>query len=339
MTKIAKIANAINDRAANYEIGRLQDLRRRMKGLRKSSSVIFNVSKPSVNQVEGWAFHTGGREELQFNIGIESNFDRFRFGVAFSLEPSRTAPCIDPLLPKIDRFNEYVRHHGTDLESFRMWVWRKGKMIKPDAAVRPVTDDEIKIHNFIFVGKAVPVASVNINQVLSTFDLLLPLYVFVESGVLEDQSALALGNHLPFEFHEGVTASDCFTSHRKSSDEISVVLRSEKIKLKLYEELKKDIHSKVGQEIRSGSGGRIDLVVAASSGEFDFYEIKPAVLARHAIREALPQLLEYAYRKGGKEARRLVIVSHAPLDLDSEAFLRVLQHKGLPIYYKHVEID
>lgn len=339
MTGITAIAKKINDQAADYQIGQLQSLRMQMKGMKRTSSVIFNPSRKSVNEAEGWAFHTGGREELQFNIGIESHADRFRFGVAFSLEPSRSLPSIATLLPKIDRFNEFVRNNSSDMDSFRMWVWRGDKIIKPDTAVRQIAEDEMEMPNFVFLGRSVSVESVDIPEVLTTFDQLLPLYAFVESGALHNDLEAFSGAHSPFEFKVGVTTSDSDTSVRKPQDEISVVLRSKKIKRRLQEELGKNIQLKLGDEIRSGNGGRIDFVVSFPSGVFDFYEIKPAVLARHAIREALPQLLEYAYRKGGKEARRLLIASQAPLDRDSDDFLSALRSKGLPVYYKHVPID
>lgn len=35
---------------------------------------------------DSYAFHVGGRTELQFNIGLESGDEDLRYGVAFSLE-------------------------------------------------------------------------------------------------------------------------------------------------------------------------------------------------------------------------------------------------------------
>ena len=230
MTGITAIAKKINDQAADYQIGQLQSLRMQMKGMKRTSSVIFNPSRKSVNEAEGWAFHTGGREELQFGIGIESHADRFRFGVAFSLEPSRSLPSIATLLPKIDRFNEFVRSNASDMDSFRMWVWRRDKIIKQDTAVRQIAEDEMEMPNFIFLGRSVSVESVDIPEVLTTFDQLLPLYAFVESGDLHNDLEAFSGEHLPFEFKVGVTISDWDTSVRKPQDEISVVLRSKKIK-------------------------------------------------------------------------------------------------------------
>ncbi|HLE30444.1 MAG TPA: hypothetical protein VI793_20140, partial [Anaerolineales bacterium] len=91
--KLREIAERINIKAADYRMGRFQSLRKELKGLsRVSSHKIFT------NQTihEKWAFHLGGRKEMQFNIGLE-RLDKtqfFRHGVAFSLKTSRTLPDI-----------------------------------------------------------------------------------------------------------------------------------------------------------------------------------------------------------------------------------------------------
>lgn len=340
MTSISAIASAINDLAPGHQIGKLQELRTGMKGLKRTKSVIFDLSRKSVNEEEDWAFHTGGREELQFNIGIERKQNRFRFGVAFSLEPSRSLPDIAPLLPKIERFNEFVRLNSEAFDPFRMWVWRQNEIIKSDTAVRQITGDEIEMPNFIFLGKAVPIAAIDIPEVVRTFGELLPLYFFVESGSSAKNGGPQIpDSHHPFAFREGVTIGESDGSKRRPQDSIDVILRSNQIKRRLYEKLKYQTDLKLGDEIHSGNGGKIDLVGSLPSGEYDFYEIKPALFARHAIREALPQLLEYAFRRGGSPARRLIIVSQAPLDRDSDDFLATLRAKGFPIHYQQVSLD
>jgi hypothetical protein len=204
--------------------------------------------------------------------------------------------------------------------------------------VRQITKDERVAKTFIFLGQTLPVSAVNIPYVLQTLDKLLPLYIFVETGLLEETETATSHLHANFEFIEGVTLSEVNQSFRQPQDEIGVTHYSNKIKRELVAELIRETGTKLGDEIKSGNGGRIDLVASLSSGEFDFYEIKPATLARHAIREALPQLLEYAYRKGGRDARNLFIVSQAPLDEDSANFLLTLRGKGLPVHYKQVLI-
>ena len=340
MTSIKAIATSINELADEHEFGQFQQLRSRLKGRTSVRSVIFNVNNKSVNEEEGWAYHTGGREELQFNIGFEEQEGRFRYGVAFSLEPSRSFTSIDPLLPKIERFNEFVRLNSAALSTYRMWVWREGSIIKRDTAVREITEDEIEERTFIFMGKFRPTEADNTAEILDCFQDLLKLYCFVEAPSDENDRLIeSIKGDLPFLFQERLSIGEASASSERAQKRITVTLRSNQIKQRLCEILKSATNGKLGDEIPSGNGGRIDLVCLLPSGEHDFYEIKPSTLARHAIREALPQLLEYAYRQGGHQARRLIIVSQAPLDAISSDFLAALREKGLPVYYEHVPLD
>lgn len=339
MTKISVIATEINKIAHSFDFGKLPEIRKRLTG-KNVHSMIFNVKNKSVNDEEGWAFHTGGREELQFNIGFEKEEKRFRFGVAFSLEPSRDMHDIAPFRSKIDRFNEYIRLNASDLDSFRMWIWRKNEIIKYDSAVRAITDSEVQMPNFIFLGKAVPLDSINNSEIGHTFDKLLPLYCFVESAQTSESLHEKEAFNPPFEFKERLIIGKTHTSKSVTAGLLNIAMLSNQIKAKLCEELRKaDSTLKLGDEIPSGNGGKIDLVSLFPSGQYEFYEIKPAILARHAIREALPQLLEYAYRRGGVNAQRLVIVSQEKLDDDSSDFLKTLRSKGFPVYYHQIPLD
>jgi hypothetical protein len=340
MTSIKALATSINAIAHNHKFGEFQQVRARLKGMNRVHLVIFDTTRKSVNEEEGWAFHTGGSEELQFNIGIEEEEQRFRYGVAFSLETSPSKHTIDPLLPKVERFNEFIRMNLTSFEGLRMRVWRSGKIIKQDTAVREITEDEAKLGNFIFMGKFGPLDSIDITEVLNCFQDLLELYCFVEAPIDESgQYPQQIDHVVPFLFQERLSIGATETSTDRPAKRVSMVLRSNQIKQRLSEILKSAAAGRLGDEIPSGSGGRIDLVCLLPSGEHDFYEIKPSTLARHAIREALPQLLEYAYRQGGHEAHRLIIVSQAKLDSISSDFLKKLREKGLPIYYEQVPID
>jgi hypothetical protein len=92
--------------AQKDEIGRLQFLRKDMKGMTRLPLSSIFAAQTTFNP--SYAYHHGGRKELQFNIG----FDRggmFRHGVAFSFEPSQTLPRPEEqLLPSVRRFNEYL---------------------------------------------------------------------------------------------------------------------------------------------------------------------------------------------------------------------------------------
>ena len=90
----------------------------------------------------------------------------------------------------------------------------------------------------------------------------------------------------------------------------------------------------VSTEHPTGQGTSIDLVVKTDSFCW-FYEIKVAPSVRAAIRQAIPQLLEYAYWPGTTgRADRLFIVGTMPVTKQAERYLSFLREKfGLQIEY------
>ena len=131
-----------------------------------------------------YAFHVGGRSEIQFNIGTEEvgNEAEIRYGLGFSLEPSQNLPDIDVLVPKIARFNEYVRTYRADLNDLRMWHFRSG-VRSEDYSPTEIPTDQVQPHVFIFLGTREPARTLEIRRILDLFDRLLPIYEFVESKV------------------------------------------------------------------------------------------------------------------------------------------------------------
>jgi hypothetical protein len=345
MTSISLIAERINQIAPRYLFGRLPETRKRLTNKPRVSSVIFNTANKSVNEAKGWACHSGGREELQFNIGHEANGQELRYGVAFSLETSPSMFDITVFNPKIALFNEYLRFHREELEDLRMWITRTGKngqdvLVSPRSALRPIVDSEAVRGNFLFFGRTQPANAIDYEEIGRTFDRLFPLYCFVENDKKVFSPSSFQIEILPFQFREGVTVGSESSCRTGKAGLLTVALRSNQIKGLLVEMLRNSLtEALLGDEIPSGNGGQIDLVAELSTGRYVFYEIKPADFARDAIRQALPQLLEYAYRKGGVEAERLVVVSQAPLDPDSEEFLAKLREKGFPVWYQQIAIN
>ena len=99
-----ELADALNHASRDFEVGCLQQICVGLRSLRRAPSrAIFGVQTIH----DTYAFHIGGRTELQFNMGTESlgGSTQIRHGLAFSLEPSQTLPTLDPLLSKIARFN------------------------------------------------------------------------------------------------------------------------------------------------------------------------------------------------------------------------------------------
>lgn len=96
----------------------------------------------------------------------------------------------------------------------------------------------------------------------------------------------------------------------------------------------------VASEHPTGTGGRADALVRREDGRYELYEIKPAATAADAVRQAMGQLLEYAYRRGGLEPAALHVVSDAALDERTATYLSRLQSEfGLPIGYLQVSCD
>ncbi len=80
--------------------------------------------------------------------------------------------------------------------------------------------------------------------------------------------------------------------------------------------------------------GRMDLVVETGDSK-DFYEIKPYGDPRLCIREAIGQLLEYAYWSDLEEVGRLIVVGESELGKEAKQYLLTLREKfGLPFEYE-----
>ena len=180
---IASLAAEINKLAHERPIGELQQLRKRMKRLKRlPSRTIFQKD----TTFDKYAFHYGGRTELQFNIGRHKVNDReyLRHGVAISLEKSQSFHDIDDaVLTRIERFNEFIETYPDDFGGFLMYHTdneSKKKSWSGDYPVRAISPDIVRLGMFIFLGKRQPYNAVNVEQILSDFDRLLPLYEYVE---------------------------------------------------------------------------------------------------------------------------------------------------------------
>lgn len=112
------------------------------------------------------------------------------------------------------------------------------------------------------------------------------------------------------------------------------------IQNRLYGHLKDKLGAaNVGTEIDTGSGTAID-VATQEKNKVTFYEIKTGKSVRASIRQAIPQLLEYAYWPDGKRADELVIVSHLPITKTAERYLKYLREQfKLPLSYRQFDMN
>lgn len=174
MANIREIAERLNLSAAanNYKISKLQEIRKeRLKLKRTSCKTIF--SKEIIGEGEDWAYHYGGRSELQFNIGFEEK--KFRYGVAFSFRTSRDPKIrtLDSFVPKLQRFNQFLRDHPELWNRYEISQFHINK--KSFLPIAQKSDIELIPHTFVFFGVRIDADSVNYENenVLKTFDDLL----------------------------------------------------------------------------------------------------------------------------------------------------------------------
>lgn len=114
----------------------------------------------------------------------------------------------------------------------------------------------------------------------------------------------------------------------------------DKIQDMLYNHLVREYgKNKVGMETNTGSNTRIDIAVESKQG-INLYEIKSFDEAIISIRNAVGQLLEYAfYPNPIKKLNELIIVSHLPLSKNDKEYMQILRHKlNLKLYYQFVDI-
>ena len=333
---IRDIANRINNLAHAYKIGQLQDIRKTIKALdRRPGSSIF--SEKTISDKGEWAFHYGGRQELQFNIGIEE--EGFRYGVALSLETSQTLPDITQLYPKALRLNQFIRQNPDFFSEYSMWRWVADKWRSRIDPVKEITDDLLRPKTFIFIGKLQSVDQIDYEAVLKTFDELLKPYVYVEktakARIIEDE--IDSSDQFQFEPRRTKLAQErTYTLEQKSVD---LSVRHSLIQQEMTKRLEIQ-HGPENVSVEQEIGNKkIDIVLRVEDS-YHFFEIKTSGSAKACIRDAIGQLMEYAYWPGRVNAEKLVVVGEDEIDGKTKDYLAFVRKRfSLPIEYERVEIE
>jgi len=329
-TSLPEIVAKVNLLAVGRPIGKLQHLRQTLRGLQRlPSKNIFRLPKD-----KDWSFHIGGRDELQFNLAFEkpSVLGDFRYGVAFSLEPSQSLPSIEPLLPKIALFNDYLREHYESLSGLWMWYYEKDER---STIVRPtlIEPSQCKPGRFIFLGNLCPRETLDYGVILDTLDLLLPLWRFIE----EQCSEVPQSYGLEVPISPGLPKLAPQTEKLVVGGVVSVALRHNQLQAALFEELVAEYgRDYVGAEHPAPGGGQIDIMVISSSQRI-VYEIKTAKTARGCVREAIGQLLDYGFWPNTLPPDELCVVGEPPLDEFTELYLEVL-NKAFPAHISYRQV-
>lgn len=334
MKNINTIAQEINAAAMNYRMRDFQEIRRQIHGLsRPKTREIFTAQTIH----DDWAFHSGGRKELQFNIGFEGDQNEWlRYGLAFSLEPSQTLPDPMVLEPKVLKLNEYIRENQSELEDVRFWYYFDHQR-SATLPVTPIPENLIRVHTFLFWGKMSPRDTIQPEEVLFLFDRLLHVYEFVEGNVPLKKRPAELNKG--FQFKAGCSNKMEATIQRSQATTKAVTLHHNKLQAALHSILSQKYgEDNVGTENDTGRGSRVDLVVRDGNKHM-YYEIKTSPSIRDCLRDAIAQLIEYSYWPGGNEADALIVVSENPLTPDARRYLLMLRKRfHLPIFYQHFDL-
>ncbi len=272
---VTTLADQINKAAAKYRVGSLQQLRAKLHGKRARTKDIFHKATIFPKADGGYAFHDGGRTELQFNIGVEMRGKErcWRHGVAFSFEKSQTLPNPNSLRPRVRRFNEWVRANTDALRDFHMWDWvetTRSDFRSPGEILADPLADFIAEDAFVFLGAMVPEPKVDVHQILRDFDRLFDLYEHVESESKTTDKTFPGGKPQ----HQVSKATRTIMS--RLAGEIEVDLRHNLLQQLLVTILKSDFPGCPIQPEREVAGNRrVDVAVDANSGAV-FCEIKVA---------------------------------------------------------------
>ncbi|MEQ8361543.1 MAG: hypothetical protein RH948_01675 [Cyclobacteriaceae bacterium] len=191
---IQKIAYAINKRAIGHPFGAIQEIRK--KYLRKVGSY-SPFAKPGIKDT--YAFHSGGRKELQFNFGRNNigGKDVFRYGVAFSLQ--RGQSLHDPkaeFRPIIKSFNRFLKSDPSYFDGLVMWYHSHHEFKELFSQVREIDDKIFQTDNFIFIGKYFDkdvnqIIQKDIDEIIETFDHLMTMYEVVQFGASKKEKRIA----------------------------------------------------------------------------------------------------------------------------------------------------
>lgn len=335
MQRISEIARKINKLSATYKIGDLQVIRKRIKNLgRQAGSSIFNAD--TINDHLGWAFHYGGRKELQFNIGEEE--EGLRFGIAFSLEQSQTLPNIELLFPKIMRFNQFIRENPGFFKNYRMWHWYNDRVRSEIQPVIEIGEHLLRPKTFIFIGKLNEAEEINYTDILETFDDLLTPYIYIEKGEASGIIEAELLDSKDFTFSSGKKNLVFKRTHTTKEKFTDLDVRHSLI----VEKLAADLIARYGEEnvaVEHACFGKSIDVVLRQGTEYIFYEVKTCGSAKGCIREALGQVMEYAYWPGKAHAKKIIVVGEPETDPDTRKYLEYLNRTfSLPLEYLAVPI-
>lgn len=158
----------------------------------------------------------------------------------------------------------------------------------------------------------------------------------IATFLAQNRGVLASGSR-EFVFHARPPApGGGQTNTRRAMEEADVTHIHRQMQLSLYGSLVA-VHGydNVSCEGTTSSGRPADIIVKLLDG-YELFEIKTALAPRDCVREALGQILEYAYWPGSPDFKALWIVGPSPIDNETQEHLNGLRERfGIPVGYWH----
>lgn len=305
--------------SGEYEVGGLQSLRVQLRQLSRPGT--YSLFGRGVSD-EGYAYHSGGRDELQFNVGFEPHAagERIRAGVAFSFEPSRSLPDVSVLRPLAKRFNDFIELNADSFLGAMMWHYQNERR---SADYRPtvIQEELLQPATFIFLGMSRPLEAFDPRWALAAFDRFVSMYRFVMTA---SETVPTLEPPRPFVFTpQRIMDGPRATMATTEAQSFNVDLRHRGLQAQLCDYLARKLGPENVAEEASIGGFRAD-VITRENGELVIYEVKTCGTARACLREAMGQLLDYGFWPQSIRPIRLVVCGEPALDADGVAFPALL---------------
>ena len=237
-------------------------------------------------------------------------------------------------MPTVKFFNDFMELNAGEFSDMRMWYYNNQRSV--DQPPGPISSALVTEGVFVFLGNRQPLQKIDYEKILNDFDRLLALYQYVESSGATAPVPLPKTG---FDFKPGLSKKVKTAKATLAEKELDLDLRHNLLQETLYQRLASQFgKDNVRAEQPSGVGTKIDIVVKMTK-EYWFYEIKTALTPRACLREAIGQLLEYAFWPGAQEPTRFIVVGESPLDKDGQEYLRRLKKRlSLPIEYEAIVI-
>ncbi|NCO83243.1 MAG: hypothetical protein COZ31_08540 [Nitrospirae bacterium CG_4_10_14_3_um_filter_44_29] len=155
----------------------------------------------------------------------------------------------------------------------------------------------------------------------------------------KDKMPKLLSPKKQFSFRHGHTKKKGTTESSYEAHSSNIDLVHNRIQTKIYQQLAKKFGKEnIGTEVDAGYGSLIDVVIKEANDKYIFYEIKTSYSVRLSIREALAQLLEYAYYPNRNNAIKIVVVSPNAITKEAQSYLEHLRNRfGIPVYYQRYD--